>query len=417
MPDPPRPTIGRRDGALVTATGVYSALVGFVGLTFAVNSLSLTDSTAFQLFWAALFGSFGVLTGLTMETTRSVAAGPAPAGHRPRLRVVQVAGTAFLVVALIGGASGPFWGRTLAPGTDHPTWALAGAVVAGAVGYAVQAVLTGALMGARRWRTYAWITLAESTLRLIALLACLFSHSGLLGYVYATALAEFAWIAVVLCSRSARDALGFIFDVGAKTFLRRAAGAMAGQGSSALLVVGFPLLLNMTTSAAVIATAGPLLFALALTRTPLMVPLTALQGVAVSHFTRRRGDGLKAAGRILGLVALVGVAGSGLAWSIGPWLLHLIAPGYAVAGSTLAGLTLGATGVAELTLTGVLCQSGALYRAYLSGWVVAVLVAVAVLLCPFDLTTRTIAALVIGPGIGAVVHLIGLRTTSAKPPG
>ncbi|MDR1214405.1 MAG: hypothetical protein LBK54_10050 [Propionibacteriaceae bacterium] len=444
MPDDPRATIGRRDGALVTAAGIFSALVGFVGLTFAVNALSVVDSTTFQLFWAALFFSFGLLTGLAMETTRAVAAAPESpptttgsieaetvtgrprpesgpqAGHR--LVVTKIVIPAVLTVVVVGAVSAPLWRRALSPGADQPTWILAGAVLIGAIGYCVHAILTGSLMGARRWRTYAVASLAESSLRLVALVVCLAVRGGLIGYVCATAVAEFAWIGVLALSRPARGAFRLALDVDARRFARRVASAVAGQGASALLVVGFPLLLSLTTPAVVMTTASPLLFSLALTRTPLMVPLTALQGVAVSHFTRRRGHGLGQAGRILGLVGLIGTLGAGLAWLIGPWLLDLIAPGYVLSGLTLAGLTMGATAIAELTLTGVLCQSDTAYRGYLLGWLIAAMAVIVVLLCPLDLAPRTVTALIAGPVLGCLAHLISLlmkskphATLGAKP--
>lgn len=48
------------------------------------------------------------------------------------------------------------------------------------------------------------------------------------------------------------------------------------------------------------------------------------------------------------------------------------------------------------------------YRSYVLGWVVATVVAFAMLLLPFTLATNVCTALLLGPAVGALVHVSAL---------
>ncbi|MGB5150779.1 MAG: hypothetical protein WBN99_12650, partial [Mycobacterium sp.] len=60
--------------------------------------------------------------------------------------------------------------------------------------------------------------------------------------------------------------------------------------------------------------------------------------------------------------------------------------------------------------TGAAAVAAALHRAYAAGWVGATLAAVALLLLPLDLETKTVVALLCGPVVGIAVHLCALAT-------
>ncbi|MDR1264812.1 MAG: hypothetical protein LBK42_04420 [Propionibacteriaceae bacterium] len=404
-----RPAIGRRTSLLVAVFGGWSALVGFICVTWAVRLLPQAEGVSFQFFWAALFAAFGVLNGLSLEMVRAVSAAHPDDRTPPGRfgRVGPIAGSACLLVAVVGAATLPAWHPLLNPPPTPNGWAFAGAVVAGAAGFAVHATVTGAMMGARRWGLYFLFSGTESTLRLGLVAACALSGRGLVDFAWAVAGAEFACLVILALSPPARQTLRLRLDAHGGVVWRRLLGALGGQGASALLVVGFPLLLSLTTPTAVMAASGALLYSLILTRTPLMVPLNVFQGVAVAYFTRSAHRS-RPARRLLGLVALIGVVGAGLAWLVGPWLLRVISGGYELSGLVLAGLTLGATSVALLTLTGVLCQSAASYGAYLTGWLTAVVATVIVLVLPGPVAARAVVGLVVGPLLGAAVHLFRL---------
>jgi O-antigen/teichoic acid export membrane protein len=169
--------------------------------------------------------------------------------------------------------------------------------------------------------------------------------------------------------------------------------------------MGFPVLLK-ATSGDLGATGGVVILAVTLTRAPLLVPLTAMQGNLIAHFvdqrTRRLRALLKPAVALTGL-GLLGVLAAGI---FGPWLLRsAFGAEYRADGALLAWLTAAAIAMALLTLTGAATVAAALHRAYSLGWVSATVASTALLLLPLDLETRTVVALLCGPMVGIGVHL------------
>lgn len=410
-------TIGRKDAARIAAASLISAGVGYAVLAIAARVLdSVQDNTVFVTFWSAVFLCFGMLSGLSIETTRAVSASASMPVVDRRPRVISVGllcGGA--VVALLAAAS-PLWAPRLFPSDP---WVLGALACAGVGAYAGHSVVVGALAGRRSWSTYAKLIGADSAVRLALILVAAALGFGVLGFAGATVLAAATWIVFVVVSPTARRAAGAKADSSTSVFLRRIGAASTATGASAVLVVGFPVLLSLTTPVDDYRDAAPVLLALTLTRAPLMIPLNAYQGVAVSHFVANRDRGLRAMLPAARAVALVGLAGAALAYVIGPWLMTvLLGPRYEVAGSVLAGLTVASAVLALLTLTGALCQALTLHTVFVAGWLSAVVVAVVLLLVPLDMPTRAVLALTIGPAVGLVVHLAALgRANRGATPG
>jgi hypothetical protein len=258
---------------------------------------------------------------------------------------------------------------------------------------------------------------AEATVRVALVLGVAAVATRLEWFAWGSAVSTFVSFAILAASPQARQALWARVDVGGAVLIRRITSAAVGQGTNALLVAGFPLLLglSLTTSESTTQAAryAALTFGIQLARAPLLIPVGALQGVAVSHFTRHRERGVRAALPVIALMLGVGLVGVVLAWFIGPWLLQVLTP-HILSGWELALLTAGATMIAMLTLTGVLCQSSARYQWYLAGWITALLVTFAILLTPQNLGTRTAMALICGPVVGIIVHLVGLGRRSER---
>ena len=155
--------------------------------------------------------------------------------------------------------------------------------------------------------------------------------------------------------------------------------------------------------------AGALILAVTLTRAPLLVPLNSFQGVLISRFVDRRDHRLAALGAPLGIVTAVGAVGVLAAWLMGPWLLRSVfGADFDLDGVVVALLTLGATCLALLTVTGAAAIAAGAHRWYAAGWWMSTLVAIAMLLLPLDVATRTCVALVVGPLVGLGVHLVGV---------
>jgi O-antigen/teichoic acid export membrane protein len=172
--------------------------------------------------------------------------------------------------------------------------------------------------------------------------------------------------------------------------------------------MGFPVLLKLT-SGQLGAAGGVVILAVTLTRAPLLVPLTAMQGNLIAHFVDERTERLRALiapATVVGGIGAIGVLTAGL---VGPWLLRVgFGPGYHAANALLAWLTAAAVAIALLTLTGAATVAAALHRAYALGWVSATVASTLLLLLPLPLQTRTVVALLCGPLVGIGVHLAAL---------
>ena len=110
---------------------------------------------------------------------------------------------------------------------------------------------------------------------------------------------------------------------------------------------------------------------------------------------------------------------------LGPWLFGLLYPpkpseieAYAqvVTSPVLAFLVFASVFLALLVLSGSLVIALNMHRAYVSGWVLAAVVACVVAVSPLPLLTRTLLALYVGPLLGLLVHLgaMVMRARSAS---
>src|SRR5699024_7109464 len=145
--------------------------------------------------------------------------------------------------------------------------------------------------------------------------------------------------------------------------------------------------------------AAAVIYAVTLTRAPLLVPLQQFQSAIIVRFVQGDRSPWNALAGPLAIVWGVGLLGSGLAWLIGPWLFEVILRQeiFAVPGSLLAALTLGATATATLMVTGCATIAYDRHGLYLAGWVVATVVAVAILMGPWSLAMGAALALIVGP--------------------
>jgi O-antigen/teichoic acid export membrane protein len=283
----------------------------------------------------------------------------------------------------------------------------------GLAGFCLHATLLGMLAGVNQWTAYGSLMVTDAVMR-VSIAAVTFMVSwGLVGYLWATVAGSIAWLILLLASSATRAAARLLTPGGTMTFLRGAAHSIAAAGASAILVMGFPVLLK-ATSGDLGAAGGVVILAVTLTRAPLLVPLTAMQGNLIAHFVDQRTERLRSlvapAAAVMGL-GLLGVAAAGV---VGPWLLREgFGSEYRADGALLAWLTAGAIAIALLTLTGAAAVAAALHRAYSVGWVSATVASALLLLLPLDLETRTVVALLCGPVVGMAVHLGAL----ARMPG
>jgi O-antigen/teichoic acid export membrane protein len=310
-----------------------------------------------------------------------------------------------VVAAAVIAASSPLWSAHV---FVRAQWLSVALLSVGLAGFCLHATLLGMLAGVNRWTQYGSLMVTDAGLRVAVAAATFVIGWNLVGYLWATVAGSIAWLILLIASPATRAAARLVTPGGTVTFLRGASHSIAAAGASAILVMGFPVLLK-ATSGDLGAAGGVVILAVTLTRAPLLVPLTAMQGNLIAHFVDQRTERLRALVGPAALVTGLGLLGVLLAGLFGPWLLRAaFGAEYRADGALLAWLTAAAVAIALLTLTGAAAVAAALHRAYSAGWVSATVASALLLLLPLGLETRTVIALLCGPLAGIAVHLAAL---------
>ena len=403
--------VARGSVARVGLATAVSAACGYAVLYLAARRLDPADFSVFGVFWGAFGLVTGAANGLLQEAAREVRANPtttAPAGG-PHTNPMRVAAWVGIAAAAVIGGSSPLWASQVFAEARGLSVLL---LSAGLAGFCLHATLLGMLAGVGQWGRYGALMVTDAIIRVVIATAAFLLGWDLTGFLWATVGGAVAWVLLLTVSPAVRSAARLRTPGSIATFLRGASHSIAASGASAILVMGFPVLLK-ATSGQLGAAGGVVILAVTLTRAPLLVPMTAMQGNLIAHFVdhaaRRRGTRLQALIKPAAVIMLVGIAGILAAGTLGPWLLRAaFGPQYQTSGTLLAWLTAAAISIAVLTLTGSATVAAALHRAYALGWVAATVTAAGLLTLPLDLATRTVVALLCGPLVGIAVHLAAL---------
>jgi O-antigen/teichoic acid export membrane protein len=405
--------IARASMARVGTATVLTALCGYAVVYLAARDLAPAGFSVFAVFWGAFGLVTGAANGLLQETTREVRAAGYENRAESRAEVLpgrrthplRVAGMVGIGAALAIAGSSPLWsGRVFA----EAHWLSVGLLSVGLAGFCVHATLLGMLAGTNHWTQYGALMVTDAVIRVAVAVATFVIGWGLVGFLWATVAGAVAWLIMIVASPTTRSAARLLTPGGTATFLRGAAHSITAAGASAILVMGFPVLLKATSNQ-LGAEGGVVILAVTLTRAPLLVPLTAMQGNLIAHFVDERTERLRALIAPAALVGGIGALGVLAAGLVGPWLLRVgFGPDYHAAGALLAWLTAAAVAIAMLTLTGAATVAAAMHRTYALGWVGATVASALLLLLPLPLETRTVVALLCGPLVGIAVHLAAL---------
>lgn len=402
--------ITRRGAASMAAASVVSGASGYVVLAIVAHRISPAANADFLVFWSLLFGALAVLGGLQQEATRAVGAAAVVGSGSGAERGARVLPWSVLLgscFAALLAALAPWWRSQMLSSQ--------GAVVAAvlclaAVVYSGHFALIGNLAGLRLWSHSAVVIAGEATLRVVLVAVAAALGTGLIGLESAVTASTPFWIAAIALSPVLRRAAAARGDVPVRRLALGSVQAMVAAVGSAALVVGFPTLLRLTSEAPEWTGAAPLVLAVSLTRAPLVLPLSAFQGVAISYFLESGRNRAAALVRIMAVIASVGVLGAVLATAVGPWLMAtFFGAAYRVPGPVLGALTLAAIALAVLTMTGAAVLALGRHRTYVAGWLVAAALSVGLLFVPLSLEARCLVALAAGPLAGVGVHLLGIR--------
>ena len=423
----PSGTVTRYQSLALLGSSLLAAVSTLVVTMIAQRALNGSELTEFLLFWAALFTVTGIITGIQPEITRAVgtartqtvsAEGSAPQGAR----VVTVTAALGAIAGALVLVSSPLWA-----GQQIPHSAAVGVTVM-AVGvflYALQATMSGVTAGEDRWYLFAAVGGLESAGRLILMLAAALLIPSLAGLEAATVIPMGLWLILALVTVSGRRLWVARADVPAGRLITNILWSFLSSAAAAVLMMGFPNVLKASGAAeSEPVVLGTLILAISITRSPIMIPLQAFQGVAVSAFLKQRHRPVAAFIKPAAAVVAVGVVGALAAYLVGPLLFRLIYPPAAGAESAYeaaaSGITLGALVFASallalMTLSGNMALAVNQHRIYLAGWVVAAAVTLGLaFLLPAPLVLRAIVALAVGPVCGFVVHMVGVSVTAPK---
>ena len=438
----PSGTVTRYQSLALLGSSLLAAVSTLLVTMIAQRALNGSELTEFLLFWAALFTVTGIITGIQPEITRAVgtartravadralanraasggaasAEGSAPQGAR----VVTVTAALGAIAGALVLVSSPLWA-----GQQIPHSAAVGVTVM-AVGvflYALQATMSGVTAGEDRWYLFAAVGGLESAGRLILMLAAALMIPSLAGLEVATVVPMGLWLILVFVTVSGRRLWVARADVPAGRLITNILWSFLSSAAAAVLMMGFPNVLKASGAAeSEPVVLGTLILAISITRSPIMIPLQAFQGVAVSAFLKQRHRPVAAFIKPAAAVVAVGAVGALAAYLVGPLLFRLIYPPAAGAESAYeaaaSGITLGALVFASallalMTLSGNMALAVNQHRIYLAGWVVAAAVTLSLaFLVPASLVPRAIVALAVGPVCGFVVHMVGVSVTATK---
>ena len=420
-------TVTRYQSLALLGSSLLAAVSTLLVTMIAQRALNGSELTEFLLFWAALFTVTGIITGIQPEITRAVgtartqtvsADGSAPQGAR----VVTVTAALGAIAGALVLVSSPLWA-----GQQIPHSAAVGVTVM-AVGvflYALQATMSGVTAGEDRWYLFAAVGGLESAGRLILMFAAALMIPSLAGLEVATVVPMGLWLILALVTVSGRRLWVARADVPAGRLTTNILWSFLSSAAAAVLMMGFPNVLKASGAAeSEPVVLGTLILAISITRSPIMIPLQAFQGVAVSAFLKQRHRPVAAFIKPAAAVVAVGAVGALAAYLLGPLLFRLIYPPAAGAESAYeaaaSGITLGALVFASallalMTLSGNMALAVNQHRIYLAGWVVAAAVTLSLaFLIPAPLVPRAIVALAVGPVCGFVVHMVGVSVTAPK---
>lgn len=389
---------------LLVAT-VTAGVAGYAITWIVFRWIGPAAYATFAVYWAALYLIIGALSGVQQEVARATR--PIERGTRTtasRSRNLALIGP--LVVAVLIGATSPTWGPTALGGQ----WgALVVPLAVGTGSYVAVAVLAGSLYGVRSWGPIAFMLVADPVLRLAALLVALLFTHDMVVLAWCVSLPLFlvpigSWFLIRRRLVNVTEV-----DAGYRRLVWNVARTVLASSSTAVMVSGFPLIVGLTSRSVSAALIGNVVFAITLTRAPLIVGVMAMQSYLLVRFRDAAETARRTLLLALGLLALAAVVLGAIGALIGAPVIDWISGERSgLDGGFVATLVVSSAAVAALSVTGsaILARSG--HLAYLLGWLVAAVTTIVIMMVPIDFLPRIGIALVVGPVAGLLVHGVAL---------
>jgi O-antigen/teichoic acid export membrane protein len=390
--------------ASVGAGIVLSAVTGWLIFVVAARELGPGGYAEFSVMWGLFFGLGGVFSGMQQEITRAISIPDPDAQETRMLRGVFAVLIPYAALVLI---SSLWWGSSTLGSRWHEF------MLPFTVGLGLLAGLNavnGALAAHGRWTLLGTMIGGDQVLRLALVVLVLVVSREPVTLMWAVAGGTLVW-APLSMTPAVRRALTVQARFRLEGFVRRSAAAMASTGSAALLISGFPFLVEVTTREPLGESAGVVFAAIIVARSPLLLPLYGFRPVLVSWLISRRLRLVSTLHSMLVVGAGVGVSAALVAYIVGPFVVRLaFGSAYEASGAFVAGLTLGAALLMLLTITGIGLIVADRHSGSTRGWFVALAATCLVLALPsVSLEPRVCIAMVAGPALGVAWHLAELR--------
>lgn len=395
--------------ALTVAT-VAVALAGYAVILIAARALEPASYEVFMVYWGLFFSLTGFLDGLLQETARTVTASTQPVGIRP----FRITGLIALAAGILAAGTSPWWVPFVVPTAQLWGGFL---LTVGLAAYAFQATLAGLISAAGRWGSFAVLVSVDSGIRVLLAFVAWKLGFTLVAFLLVTVVGACTWVAVIALSPACRALLQQRTEATAFSFLQRCLKAMVASGANAAIITGFPVILTFTTGADVAAGAlAATITAVTVTRAPIVVPMQRFQPALIVHFTKNRHHVLNALLPPAAVVIVVAAAGGAAAWLVGqPILAWFFGEELLVSPEALAALTVASGSTALLMISGAAALAADRHSLYVAGWILATVVALALLSLQLSPPARSALALGVAPLAGVALHLAGLRLRTRVP--
>lgn len=413
-------TRGTRRGkvsiVLIGGATVVAGVSGYLVTLAVAQQAGLAAYSVFAVFWAVLYFIVGCLFGLQQEMTRAVSAGArAPltsAPARPRVPVPRFVLLAAGLVGVLIAVSFPLWAI---PAFGADQLGLVVPLAVGAVASVAVASLSGVLSGLGLWADLALIVGLDGAMRLAAVLTVL-ALGGDQTWLAWAVIVPFP-ITVGIALTVARRRLTPARYVGGtyRGLLWNSSRTITAAAAMAAMVTGFPALLSLFSGGVDAEYFGALILAITLLRAPLLVPLTAFQSYLLVFFASRRATIMRALVLFLAVVAIGTTVFAGLTALFGEQVfVWLFGDKVRQVSDLLVPLVFASGMIAGLFVTGPAVLSRDDHAAYTTGWVVSAILAMGAVLMPWAIGDRVVAALVIGPAAGLIIHITSVVRGAAE---
>lgn len=395
--------------AIVIATAT-AGIIGYVIMWLVTQRAGAAGYAVFAVFWSAVYLLVGAASGVQQEITRATRPAAASGQRHPAVaRNFAVAASAVVVLAI--AATSPLWVGAVFGGT----WALVPPLAVAVGSYVLVAVLSGSLFGVASWGSVAALIAVDAGVRLVLLGVLLLFTTDPIALAWGVA-APFPLTLVLLWPivRS-RIVNRSDIDVGYRQLSWNVVRTVVAAASVGLLVSGFPVLLRITSSDEPATRLGVVIFAITITRAPVIVSLMALQSFLIVRFRDAGQRFWRQVALICLMVAAIGIPVALAGWLWGPQVfVAVFGAGYQLDGWLIAVFVLSSVLVGQLTVLGSAVLARNRHFAFSVGWLAAAAATVATMLLPPPFEARLVVAILVGP-LAGMVFMLGSLIRAPRP--